>query len=220
MSTFDPPPKAEFNPYAPPTAPVEGPSPKLSPEHARIDAIRKKYLNHEASVQSVGSLHLLGAILTGLWTLGVLASVLSDLGALTAFDLLLGMLCGGLTALNLWVGSGLRRLSPRVRWVEVALVCLSIVCMLAFSARAAFTMFGVRIVFLFSLIWLSIPAYILYLLLSDKAKMVFSPEYHEVMYQTPHIRYRMSCLMRGFVYAIVILVGVSTVMSFMRYYFR
>ncbi|PAW69614.1 MAG: hypothetical protein B9S38_09450 [Verrucomicrobiia bacterium Tous-C4TDCM] len=37
-----------------------------------------------------------------------------------------------------------------------------------------------------------IGAYILYLLLGAKGKMVFSPEYQAVIAQTPHIRYRTS----------------------------
>jgi hypothetical protein len=42
-----------------------------------------------------------------------------------------------------------------------------------------------------------IPGYILYLLLSPKGSMVFSPEYWEAIERTPHIKYKTSWLLKG-----------------------
>ena len=42
-----------------------------------------------------------------------------------------------------------------------------------------------------------ILGYILYLLLSKKGSMVFSPEYRLIIERTPHIKYRTSWILKG-----------------------
>ena len=49
-----------------------------------------------------------------------------------------------------------------------------------------------------------IPSYILFLLLSKKGSMVFSPEYQAIIERTPHIQYRTSWIVKG---CLIVLVG-------------
>ncbi|MGE3820841.1 MAG: hypothetical protein AB7I30_15615, partial [Isosphaeraceae bacterium] len=56
-----------INPYAPPEATLEPAPPSGAPgDLAEAVAIRRKHLNHEASIRAVGSLHLLGALIYGI----------------------------------------------------------------------------------------------------------------------------------------------------------
>jgi hypothetical protein len=216
MSTFDPKPDADINPYAPPSASLEGPPAELTDEQSRVEAIRKKYLNHEASVQSVGSLHILVAVINGLGTLGVLTSLFSGPPQMILAELFFVVIYGGFTALNFALGIGLRRLKTWARWVEVALTVLGMASLLVLAIWIALTTAGEPTAVLIFLIWWIIPAYILYILLSAKGRMVFSPEYREVIEQTPHIKYRMGCLLRGFVYVLVIVIGLGIIGSLIR----
>ena len=52
-------------------------------------------------------------------------------------------------------------------------------------------------------IGLLIVVYVIYLLVSPKAAVVFSPEYQEVTKATPHIKYRTSCLLKGLLYLLL-----------------
>ena len=65
MAEPDPPRNPDdFNPYAPPAAPL-GEAPLVASGNlAEAEAMRRRYLNHEASVKSIGSLHYMAAVLT------------------------------------------------------------------------------------------------------------------------------------------------------------
>ena len=56
-----------------------------------------------------------------------------------------------------------------------------------------------------------ISAYVLYLIWSEKGKMVFSPEYKDVIRQTPHIKYKTSIIVWIFLGLLVtvILFGIA-----------
>src|SRR4030095_8127226 len=72
---------------------------------------------------------------------------------------------------QLWVGTGLRRLR---RWARIPTGILSGIGLLGFPIGTI------------------INGYILYLIFSQKGKVVFSDEYRAVIEQTPHIKYRTS----------------------------
>jgi hypothetical protein len=44
-----------------------------------------------------------------------------------------------------------------------------------------------------------INGYILYLVFSEKGRRVFSPEYQEIIRQTPHVKYQTSIIVKIFV---------------------
>lgn len=135
------------------------------------EATRRKYLKHEASVKGVGSLYFLGGVL------GVLVLLMSLFGFFYAGaqggiggqELLILVLSGGVGVVHLIAGIGLKKFTRTGRILGVMIAGISLV------AIPVGTLIG---------------AYILYLLLGAKGKVVFSPEYQAVIAQTPHIRYR------------------------------
>lgn len=138
--------------------------------NSAAEEIRNEHLKHEASVKSVGVLYFIGGVVLVLLGLGnSVASVPKAAVMGIAFGLLLAALGVG----QFLVGMGLRRLKP---WARTPCAVLSGIGLLGFP-------FGTII-----------NAYILYLVLCQKGKMVFSDEYRAVIEQTPHIKYRTSIL--------------------------
>lgn len=135
---------------------------------AELDAesTRRKYLNHEASVKGVGSLYILGGVLGVIGLLGLLAGF-----AFGVQELVILVLMGGIGVMQLIAGPGLRKFTSTGRILGAVIAGISLI------------VFPIGTV---------IGAYILYLLLGAKGKVVFSPEYQAVIAQTPHIRYRTS----------------------------
>ncbi|HEY1053095.1 MAG TPA: hypothetical protein VGE39_25165, partial [Prosthecobacter sp.] len=92
----------EFNPYAAPKA-------EVITQDTEAEAIRRKHINHEASIKAVGCLYGLGAIvlfvvlIAGLTRLGGAGSY--ELGYMAGFAvvaLLTGLLARGLRNLRRW----------------------------------------------------------------------------------------------------------------------
>lgn len=158
------------NPYQAPTVQdVAAPAAPLTD----AETIRNLHLKHETSLKGAGLLYLLGAV-------GVTLSLVGMFGAF-AFGSSRGsssvggpeMLMMGLFVLigvtQFFAGWGLRKLRP---WAKVPAAILAGVSMINIPIG---TLIG---------------GYILYLLFSAKGKVVLSPEYAEIIAQTPHIRYR------------------------------
>lgn len=175
-SPFGPPqPQPGFNPYAAPsTSPYGGYAPS-GMSQSEAERIRRELINHEASIQSVGALYLLTAVLSGLGLVAMVAVLLFSLGspdrggepvAVTLGFVLLLVL---IVALQFWLGKGLRKLDIKVRTVAIV---LSAIGLLGFPLGTL------------------IHGYILYLLAGEKGKRVFSPEYQEIIRATPHIQYK------------------------------
>jgi hypothetical protein len=137
------------------------------PAHDPV-AIRRQYLNHEANLRSLGSLYYLGAfigLLVGLLSLvGFRAQVMPHRQIIGVVMILLG--------LAYWkLGGWLRDLDPRARLPANILACIGLIG------------FPIGTV---------INVYILYLLNSKKAAVVFSEEYLLVREATPEIKYSTS----------------------------
>jgi hypothetical protein len=206
----------ETNPYAPPKASLEGAPRAATPDLERAEAMRRHYLNHEASVKSIGSLYLLGAVLGGFFTVFALivmfgggpglAPGAADQTGLMAF---VAVLYGGITALSTVLGIGLIRLRTWARWIVAVLTGLNLVASLFYVAVLALAR-PHPVFFVIAGITLLIPAYILYLLVSPKGTVVFSPEYRRIIEQTPHIKYKTSCLVKGLLILILapIIIGI------------
>lgn len=148
-------------------------APAVAEVAAESDAetTRRKYLKHEASVKGVGSLYLLGGVLGGI---GLLLSLFGVFyagahGGIGGQELLVLLLSGGIGVLQFIAGLGLRKLTKTGRILGAVIAGISLIVV------PIGTLIG---------------AYILYLLLGPKGKVVFSPEYRAVIAQTPHIRYR------------------------------
>lgn len=194
--------EAEPNPYA---APAEGPvlgEPVLVPiGQSEAEWIRRRHLSHEASVKAIGSLAIFGAVVLGCLMLYGVAIALGladpsedDLQEMEYVPLVYG---GGAAFFFIFgvtsavVGIGLRRLRPWARWTETGVCVLgSIVALLTINVLGL----------LFNI-------YILYLMLSAKGAMVFSPGYKNIIAQTPHIKYRIHKAVKILLMILVILLG-------------
>ncbi len=149
---------------------------------------RNKYLSHEASVQGIGALYLLGSVF--LVIAGVFLTIAGIAGMATGdSDALIGLIIGiiylPLGLLQFWVGLGLRTLNPKVR---TAAIVLSAIGLLGFPIGTI------------------ISAYFLYLLASKKGEFVFSAEYSRVRAATPEIKYRTSWIVWGVLIALIALI--------------
>ena len=131
--------------------------------------IRKEHIKHEASVTSIGILYYLGG--TALTVLGIFGLLGGGSGGGGGLEMGVSFIFLILGVGQLWVGFGLRRLR---KWSRSAAGALSGIGLLGFPIGTI------------------INAYFLYLLFSQKGKMVFSDEYRAVIEQTPHIKYRTS----------------------------
>ena len=177
------------NPYAPPAADRGEMTPPPEPEMeggmtlAEAEALRRRHLTHEARLQSVGTMMLVGALnlLTGPFFLlmgifaviGVAMNPDTEEGALggAAVFGVLGLMFTGFGALSLRGGRGLRRLDPQHLTLYTVLVLLWLL------SCSIFSLLG-----LWALVLLHSPA----------GKIVLSPEYAEARRLTPHIQYKTS----------------------------
>jgi len=156
-------------------------APAASAENAEAVITRKKYLKHEAAVRSVGSLYYFCAACYALFAVALLASERANV---TACAVGLSFLVP-LGAAFFWAGRGLRQVNRKVKPLATVLAVLVLVggcCTLI--ARSAGTSGGGM------LVAIVLYAYVLYVILSAKSKVVFSEGYKAVIEATPSIRYR------------------------------
>ena len=198
-----------YNPYAAPrtnvdAAPAEGPADLME-----VEATRRKYLNHETAIRSIGTLQYLGSVLMIVGGGAMLWVVLAGNGVrdpmLTRF-----MIGGGLAyiafgVLGWCLARGLRGLRGWARWTVIVMTTLSLiytaVISLFMSRQPAGPAAG-AVVFLISAL---VPGYILYLLVSSKGAMVFTPGYRAIVAQTPYIKYKTSLLVKILLWAFLAL---------------
>lgn len=163
------------NPYAAPESVIT----PIPVHRAGAEQIRQEHLSHEASVKSIGTIYYLGAIILSLAFLSYAAStsLIISAGALGGSELALlfgtALLILGIIILQWKLAGGLRKLRP---WVRIPIIVLSVIGLIGFPLGTL------------------ISAYILYLMLAAKSKMIFSPEYQQIIAETPHIRYKSGIL--------------------------
>jgi hypothetical protein len=169
-----PPVNAPQNPYAP-TATAGDAIPGMVGMSTSDVQVRNQFLSHEASVQGVGALYLLGGVFL---TLGGAAATIAILARINeappegiAFGLGIGVAYLAMGIFQSWVGIGLRKLNPPARIGGIVLSCLGLLAIP---------------------IGTLISGYFLYLLASSKGQYVFSPEYTRIRKATPHIVYKTS----------------------------
>ncbi len=181
-----------LNPYAP-SANVA----ITSPESTEAESIRRKYLSHEASVKSIALLYGIGAVFLipiGLATVvgGIAIAIQDDgiaEGAVEGVVVTLAgvfYVCIGL--FQAYTAYGLRRLSNGGR---IGGIVLSVFGLIGFPIGTL------------------ISAYILYLLISAKGKVVFSEPYRQVIAQTPHIKYKTSIVVWVFLGILLLIIGLA-----------
>ena len=168
------------------------------PPDGGSEAIRRAYIQREASIRSIGTLFHVCAVLFGLLTIAtivigavVVATADRDtLGTSLAILVAAFVFYAACTAVNYALGYGLRALKAWARWAVVALTALNVV-LVVIQAVVALMVSPTMAVFTLVLGNL-IPAYVLYLLLSEKAGFIFSTEYVSIIARTPHVKARTS----------------------------
>lgn len=152
------------NPYAPPTAEVAD----ITGGDPEAEAIRREHIKHEASIRSVGILYYLGGVLMAL------AAILFVFGfASTSIAIGFAGIYAVLALLSLAVGYELRALKP---WARIAAIVFAVIGLLGFPLGTL------------------INGYILYLLLSQKGRRIFQPDYLHIVAATPEVKYRTSVI--------------------------
>jgi hypothetical protein len=176
------------NPYAPgsvlPTAQIQVPS-------TDDEEIRNKFINHEASVKSIGFLYYLSGCIGGFS--GV--SLLGRPAGIDSFFVVVGIAVLGISLAFIIAGRGLRRLQP---WSRIAGIILSVLGMASFPVGTF------------------VNGYFLYLLASSKSQFVFSDQYKRVMEATPHIKYKTSIIIWILLGLLLFLFSVGIVASIFR----
>lgn len=157
--------ETEFNPYAPPLAA------KLTPDPTQ-ETIRRAHIGHETSVKSIGGLYaLVGGLMLLVFFIGLLESLLRSSWDNDFTEQAIRLLIG---VGALLLGAGVRRLRP---WARIAMAVVS-------GLLAAVTLLTV----FFSVLNL----FVIWLMLSAKGRMVFSPAYQQIIAFTPDVKPRTS----------------------------
>ncbi|MGV3660105.1 MAG: hypothetical protein ACO1TE_07965 [Prosthecobacter sp.] len=150
----------EFNPYAAPKA-------EVLTQDSEAEATRRAHLNHEASIKSVGclyalaSLALLTVVIVGLDSMH--PESVAERAKVLAQALLAGALAWGLRKLQRWAGIG------AAIWAAVVMVL----------GIASLPVSAIKMV---------ISAYVIFLMIGAKGRMVLSPDYRAIVAQTPHMK--------------------------------
>ena len=146
-------------------------------------------------MKSIGTLYYLGAIILALALVAYAIPFLSlvRFGGMGAYEISMllggGLLIFGLVVLQWKLANGLRNLRP---WVRIPIIVLSVIGLIGFPLGTL------------------ISAYILYLMLAAKSKMIFSQEYQQIIAATPHLRYR-SSLLKTVLFLILIVAALMSV---------
>ena len=181
-------PQPALNPYAPPPVnPYAPPSAKVTDSYSNLgsgsdEELRHELLQHERSIQSIGSLYLLGVFIWSMAMVAMVVGIFAGSEQSLGESLSGGLVAGVLALLFFWIGSGLRQLNPRVR---LGATILAVIGLVGFP-------FGTLI-----------NGYILYLLHSEKGKRILTSEYQAVVARTPHIKHKMSMLMKFLLFMLV-----------------
>ncbi len=176
------------NPYASPLF-----SSRAAVDLSSPDAVRNKYLKHEASVKSVGLLYLLGgtvSLILSLVYIGMGAGVVTLSGAELSRRMLIvvGIVFFAMSIVQLYSGISIRKLGSTGR---IIITVFSVIGLL-----------GVPVGTLIS-------GFILYLLWSQKGNFVFTTEYQEVIKATPHIKYKTSIVVWILLGLLLLFLGVG-----------
>ncbi|MDV6033499.1 MAG: hypothetical protein F9B45_26100 [Phycisphaera sp. RhM] len=188
---------AALNPYAP-TSHVS----ETEGFESDVESFRRRYLSHEASIKSIGVLYLIPGVLMLVFFVGMAGvaavSLLVDGNGMQGMGLveaaLVVGLYGGLGAVQIYTGLGLRRFK--------------------IAARRLATVFSTIGLLMFPIGTL-INGYILYLLQSQKGKVVFSESYQDAIRRTPHIKYQTSLIVKVLVVILIAVMSLGIVAMFL-----
>lgn len=151
---------------------------------SEIERIREEHLTHETNLKGIGALMILGSVLMGIGVLGTAAS-----RTLTGVEIIIP---GLLLLVVFWLGIQYRRLSPSVRIPGTLFACIGL---LGFPVGTL------------------LNGFVLYLIHSEKGKMVLSKDYQAIVAATPHIKYKTSKVAWAVLIIIVVVIVVGIVLA-------
>lgn len=157
---------------------------------SNAEETRKKYLNHEASVKSIGSLYYLTAAFM-LWG-GIDSFIHPVTRTGRHISIFVFVFFFVLAAVFVVAGAGLRRLQG---WARISAAVIATLGLLAFPVGTI------------------INGYILYLVVSRKGATVCRPEYRDIIAQTPHIKYKMSIVVWILLALVLALIGIGVAVA-------
>jgi len=165
----------EVNPYASGIA-------QQKHVHSDVEAIRHEHLSHEASIKSIGLMYTIG---------GAFAMLVGPGYIFTGITMINSPIQAGLT-MPIAFGAGFISLGVVVFLVGLAniVVANGLGKLAPWSKNSGAIVAGIGL--LFFPVGTLINGYVLYLLLSKKSSTVFSPQYKDVILQTPHMRHKTS----------------------------
>jgi hypothetical protein len=194
------------NPYAPTPGTPGGYVQGQMFEIADAEAIRKQHLNHEASIQGMGSLYLLGGFFGSLLGLAYGAMGIAAISGLQGaipnngpgpapaiaggFFVGLGVFVLAVAIAQFYAGWTMRKLDPKGKILAIIVTAIGL---LGFPCGTL------------------LSAYTLYLLLSAKGEFIYSPRYKEILAATPHIKYR--SIVAWVLLAVILLIVVLLVVA-------
>jgi hypothetical protein len=151
--------------------PYEAPQTFDAPPDLDTDAevVRKEHIKTEASLKSVGILYFLGGVFLLFVGIIGLSTPPTDEGVTGLAEQVTSVIFLILGVFQFMVGAAVRKLKP---WSRTGVGIISGIGLLGFPIGTL------------------INAYILFLAFGKKGKVVFSPEYQEVIAATPHIKYK------------------------------
>lgn len=188
--TDEHPPVQHTNPYAPSEA-----TPSTQAAEGSVEAVRREYLSHEASIKSIGLLYLIGAVFLIPIGIGVTSVALYSLASATsAIEPIVGVLLGfvylSTGIMQAVTAIGIRKFRP---WARIAAIVFSVIGLIGFPVGTL------------------ISGYFLYLLISKKGVYVFSDHYQGVIAATPHIKYKTSIVVWIFLGLLLFIIGLGII---------
>lgn len=180
------------NPFAAPLADDSTwAGPGVGSEAAQL---REQHINHEASLKTIGFLHYLAAISSGLGVVAAVGGLLSDAAGGGNTDIMPTLLGTTVLAVIAFaygaIGRGLRHFQ---RWVRPWATITSLLGVFWFPVG---TILGLIFV---------------YLLWCRKSNIVFSEEYKQVIAQTPHVKRKTSIIVKIFLGLLLVVIALAFV---------
>ena len=151
----------DYNPFLPPAESFD------TERHTgtTAEAIRNRYLSHESSVRSIGSIHIAGGFVCLLWPISMYFEPLRRSSDIVPVVLL--TLAG---VVMFYFALAAYRLQ---RWSRIPSAIVTVLVGLAGAC-----------------IGVPIAAYFLYVMFGPNGQMVYSDEYRQIIKQTPQIQYK------------------------------
>jgi len=167
------------------------------------EEVRRKHLGHEAQIKSIASLYQLAGILS---ILGIAATLTTTSAPITAESVSSLAISGLLIPVQFVVAHGLTRFKTWARITALVFAFLGLI-FCALAGLAALPIGG------------GICVIMIVLLLVKKNKMIFSPEYQEIIKATPHIKRKGSIVYKialVFLALILVLTLIGFVMAYLN----